>query len=191
MAVRCLEAVSGMTARPFEIRREIWEPKYRQASQLQGQGGTSEQYRIFLTDSSSGKFLEVEEVPEAARNIKVISQSVMNAHINVGIEDLPQFMQEIGYEKKRCYVMKGLEYVLHGSVLVHLFHLYDDKNQPLEKSQQYAVRASVDVESVTDLKAVEQATQLLNMTQQELKGVLPLKTPSRGAFNTRMPRVIV
>lgn len=191
MAMRCLEAISGMTSRPFEIKREIWEPKFRQTSQPQGQGGIAEQYRIFLTESSSGHSLEVEEVPEAARNIKVISQTVLIAQISVGIEYLPQFMQDIGYEKKSSYIMRGFEFVLHGSVLVHLFHLFDGSDQPLEKFQQYAVRASVDVESVTDLNAVEQATQLLNMTQQELRGVLSLKTPSRGAFNTRIPRVMV
>ena len=189
IALRCLEAVSGMQGRKFHSKKQIYEPKYRFVPPTP-QSAQTEQYRLFVvypdTTDPSNCYVESQEIPEAGRNIKLISQSVDSSPILQG--DANEFMQNLGYQHKSEFELKGLEFVLHKSLVLKVFQLFNG-SEHLDKSEQWLVMAFVDVESVTDLHAVEKANSILLSTQQELKGVLSLRVPARQSFNTRMPRV--
>lgn len=189
IALRSLEAVSGMQGHEFHSKKQIYEPKYRFVPPTP-QSAQTEQYRLFVVypdvADSTNCNVEAQEIPEAGRNIKLISQSVDSSPISQG--DVGTFMQSLGYQYKSEFELKGLEFVLHKNLVLHIFQLFNG-SELLDKSEQRIVVAFVDVESVTDLPAVEKANSLLLSTQQELKGVLSLQVPARQSFNTRMPRV--
>lgn len=191
VALETLEAVTGMGPREFTHEICIWEPTNEFHPHTgHGQVNQIEQYRIFSIRSAENDpwVLEVQEVPETGRTLKVISQSVLRTKLVQG--DLKIFLNDIGYSFTSKFKIRGLEFVSKRGVTFHLFRLYDDETDNLlDESGQWVVKAFFDVTSVTDLPAIEVATAELETAQQDLRGILSLVVPSRASFNTRYRRV--
>lgn len=190
ITLETLGAITGMRPREFEQQINVWEPTNEFHPHTgHGQVNQIEQYRVFATKlfENASWTLEVQEVPETGRTLKVISQSILRTKLLEG--DLETFLHDLGYSFASKFKLRGLEFVSKRGVTFHLFRLYDDeKNSLLDESRQWIAKAFINVASVTDLPAIEVATAELENAQQDLRGVLTLSVPSRASFNTRYRR---
>ena len=172
-AVRSLEVFCGMEAHKFNESRSIYVPI-----------SEGDLFRLFLVRSEGKTYLESSEAPEAGKAIKVISQSYFRAEILDGNVD--NFMTDLGYRFDSDFEVEGVEFVYNQLITFKVFKILTEASKDL--ASQYVVSMSVDVETVTDLKAVDLATQQLLNAQQELKSCISFRRPQNRAFNTRTPR---
>lgn len=176
LAKQCVEALCGMPARVFRQHRRTFKPCV-----------SGDLYKLSLVSTNGEVFLEGSGLPEVGQAIKVVSQAVFSGRILEGTYDA--FISELGYEFDCACCLVGYEFVHDKTAVLRIYKVLDENEQPVEKiSSQYVVMLYVDVASVTDLAAVEKATQQILHTQQELKNVISFRMPQRQAFNTKMPR---
>lgn len=128
------------------------------------------------------------------------SSQAINEFTVEATDDLVGYLEELGLQPELEYWWKGFRFY-HGHVLIEFFRIFvkNDSDMDMEESAEvdlrlldpsgkYIVKASVSIESMSDLDSYQKASRELDNAKSELSGLFDLSIPDRMSMDSRITR---
>lgn len=127
------------------------------------------------------------DIPFVSGKRKVSNQNVLESHVDVGKDTLPELLDELGYKPDLVYMIKGVKFY-YGSISLEIFQIFIKKDGEVVNLDEnlYILRCFINVEKSTDVENLTNGSQELMNLKAELAGLVELETPDRNLMDSRI-----
>lgn len=139
--------------------------------------------------------LNMSDIPSAG-NKKISIQSIYEVNLKqITHKKLNNYLMDLGYVFKSHYYVKGVKFLYNRLINIEIFQIFQiEKNDNELKlsnidklnGSNWFVKIYINVDKLTDLKAINSATENLLTFEKNLRGLLDLTIPDRSCMDSSM-----
>lgn len=132
--------------------------------------------------------LQISDIPAAGKR-PVSSQTMYEINLRHTPDQLKSYLENLGYTEKLRFLVKGLRFLFNSTINIELFQVFrleQGKLHILDPTENWFLKAYINVGKITDVTAISKASNDLVVFQKNLENLIKLKIPERNCMDSRI-----